>query len=137
MASTTFDCPFIVHFLFPIIVGALWGCSNPLMGVGSRGISELPKKSNHFLQFLSEMKFLLTRWQFILPWLINLSGSILFYFSLSRAEISLVVPLTNSLTFVFTAWTSYLLGEQKPNAEIYFGVLLILIGISLCITSKA
>lgn len=35
------------------------------------------------------------------------------FYSLSKADISLVVPITNSLTFLFTTLTSRLIGEQQ------------------------
>ena len=44
-----------------ILVGMLWGCTNPLMKYGSEGVTNLPKQSNAILQFLSEFYFLFTR----------------------------------------------------------------------------
>ena len=50
--------------------------------------------------------------QFVLPFVVNQCGSALFLRLLSWGDVSLVVPLTNSLTFVCTAVTSIALGEQ-------------------------
>jgi len=52
-------------------------------------------------------------------------------------DISLTVPLCNSLTFVFTALTSHLLGERVDNPlRAALGVLLVLLGVSLCVASE-
>ena len=52
-------------------------------------------------------------------------------------DISLAVPLCNSLTFVFTALTSHLLGERVDNPlRAAAGVVLVLLGVSLCVASK-
>mmetsp|Transcript_1329 Transcript_1329/g.1775 ORF Transcript_1329/g.1775 Transcript_1329/m.1775 type:complete len:132 (-) Transcript_1329:25-420(-) len=119
-----------------VVVGVLWGCTNPLMKYGSKGITELPKKNNAILQFLSEFYFLFTRWQYLVPFLINMSGSVVFYKSLGDSELSLVVPITNSLTFLFTTLTSRMLGEQQLNKYSLVGIIFVLIGVSICVQSK-
>src|SRR3989344_8872915 len=49
--------------LWLVAVGMLWGCTNPLIKLGSKGVTDLPKRSHPVLQFLSETFFLFTRWQ--------------------------------------------------------------------------
>jgi hypothetical protein len=73
--------------------------------------------------------------KYLVPFLLNQSGSILFYIALAYSsilnisllikfynilrilllftDISLVVPVTNSLTLFFTTLTGILLGEQQ------------------------
>jgi hypothetical protein len=41
----------------------LWGCTNPLIKLGSKGVTDLPKRSHPVMQFLAETFFLFTRWQ--------------------------------------------------------------------------
>merc|ERR1712093_762762 len=77
------------------------------------GVTDLPKRSHPVTQFLAETFFLFTRWQYLVPFLLNMCGSVVFFWSLGSAEISLVVPITNSLTFLFTTATSQLLGETR------------------------
>lgn len=134
----------------------LWGCTNPLIKLGSKGVTDLPKRSHPVLQFLSETFFLFTRWQVggdfnsrltirdlrlrlvrcAVPGSISaqhvrlrgvllVSGKCRYLISPPplagrrgslthlHAEISLVVPITNSLTFLFTTVTSQLLGETR------------------------
>ncbi|ELR12255.1 uncharacterized protein ACA1_002760 [Acanthamoeba castellanii str. Neff] len=99
--------------LWLVAVGMLWGCTNPLIKLGSKGVTDLPKRSHPVMQFLAETFFLFTRWQYLVPFLLNMCGSVVFFWSLGSAEISLVVPITNSLTFLFTTVTSQLLGETR------------------------
>jgi len=119
-----------------LAVGILWGCTNPLMKKGSKGITELKPKSNAILNFLAEFYFLFSRWQYLLPFFLNLSGSVLFYYSLSKSDISLVAPITNSLTFLFTTLMSRLLGEQQITPTAFVGILFILSGVFVCVSSK-
>ena len=52
-------------------------------------------------------------------------------------DISMAGPLCNSLTFVFTALTSHLLGERVDHpTRAALGVLLVLLGVTLCVASK-
>uniref|UniRef100_T1JIB5 Transmembrane protein 234 n=1 Tax=Strigamia maritima TaxID=126957 RepID=T1JIB5_STRMM len=66
-----------------ILVGCIWGVTNPLMKRGSIGIENI-HQSNTCLQFLAEVKFLLFSWKYMLPFLINLSGSVVYLISLGH-----------------------------------------------------
>lgn len=46
---------------------------------------------------------------------LNQLGSVVYFFVLQRVDISLAVPVTNSLTFVFTALMGWFLNERMPN----------------------
>lgn len=116
-----------------IVVGILWGCTNPFMKQGSEGLTQIQHSSNSFIQrSFAELTFLFSRpkvffiniqieshfiknffYKLLLPLVLNLSGSLVFYWSLSHADVSLIVPVTNSITFLFTTLTSWLLKEQK------------------------
>lgn len=51
----------------------------------------------------------------MIPFLINQGGSVLYIFLLQKVDLSLTVVVVNSLTFVITALTGTLLGEEKVN----------------------
>lgn len=51
---------------------------------------------------------------------LNQMGSVLYFLTLQRADLSLSVPVANSLTFVFTALSGYILGEQPPKKSKIF-----------------
>lgn len=120
-----------------VAVGFLWGVTNPLIKRGSSGIQSTTKNTNNKLyQALLELKFLVLRWQYILPFLLNQCGSLLYVYALQDSEISLAVPIAQSCTFLFTTLTALCLREQMPNKLSFFGIALISIGINICIFSK-
>uniref|UniRef100_A0A3B4A9G2 Uncharacterized protein n=1 Tax=Periophthalmus magnuspinnatus TaxID=409849 RepID=A0A3B4A9G2_9GOBI len=118
----------------------LWGCTNPLLKRGSRGI-ETVAQPNRVAQVLAELKFLLLNLSYIVPFLLNQSGSLVYYYTLSTTELSLAVPVTNSLTFLCTLITGKLLGEEfggkckRPNCQLLHLYLMLMdvLGSLLCI----
>ena len=58
--------------------------------------------------------------------------------SLSQLDLSLVVPITNSLTTVITALAGRIIGEEESSHNIwsYCGMALVCLGSSLCIYGK-
>ncbi|XP_033634636.1 transmembrane protein 234-like [Asterias rubens] len=118
-----------------IVVALLWGSTNPLMRKGGKGIEDV-KRESKLAQFFAEVKFLLLNWKYILPFLVNQSGSVLFYITLASAELSVAVPLTNALTFLFTTLMGRILGEDIGGKETYFGMLLVVAGVTLCVFGK-
>eukprot|EP01116_Phalansterium_solitarium_P005702 TRINITY_DN17593_c0_g1_i1.p1 TRINITY_DN17593_c0_g1~~TRINITY_DN17593_c0_g1_i1.p1 ORF type:complete len:131 (+),score=8.48 TRINITY_DN17593_c0_g1_i1:118-510(+) len=119
-----------------IVAGALWGCTNPLMKLGSKGIIEIPAQNSVVRKFALEMWFLFSRWQYLLPFLVNMAGSIAFYYSVATGEISLAVPVVNSLTFLFTTATENFLGQRNLNSQVLLGMSLVVSGVAICVGSK-
>uniref|UniRef100_A0A1A8LCY3 Transmembrane protein 234 n=1 Tax=Nothobranchius pienaari TaxID=704102 RepID=A0A1A8LCY3_9TELE len=118
-----------------VLVSVLWGCTNPFLKKGSEGIENLTK-SNKVLQLLAEVKFLFLNLKYLVPFLLNQSGSLVYYYTLSTTELSLAVPVANSLTFLFTLLTGKLLGETFGGKQAVVGMLLTMAGITLCIISS-
>mmetsp|Transcript_24514 Transcript_24514/g.43392 ORF Transcript_24514/g.43392 Transcript_24514/m.43392 type:complete len:108 (-) Transcript_24514:930-1253(-) len=102
-----------------VFVGVIWGLTNKLL--------DTPHELSY--QFLPQWlrKFLHPR--FLLPFLANQSGSLVFYWALGRTPLSLAVPLTNSISFL----TTMLL--DKRSTDLYIGASLIVLGMSLCLAS--
>jgi len=46
-----------------VLVGALWGCTNPFIKLGSEGITDQPRRSNPLAQLFFDYVFLFSRWQ--------------------------------------------------------------------------
>src|SRR4051812_21545185 len=86
-----------------LMVGLIWGVTNVLMKRGSAGMSSLPQKSSQIDSAVQEMVYLLTRPLYVLSFLANMSGSVLFYYTLSHSDVSLVGPIANALTFIVTS----------------------------------
>ncbi|CAB3370756.1 Hypothetical predicted protein [Cloeon dipterum] len=98
-----------------LAVGALWGGTNPFIKRGSKGVQ---------------------KWQYILPFLLNQCGSVVYFLTLQQTDLSLAVPIANALTFLFTALVGHLLGEEKIDKETLCGITLVVVGISLCVYGK-
>ena len=118
-----------------VLVALLWGGTNPFIKKGAKGLENV-KSSSKFGQFFKELAFLLTSLQYVIPFIINQSGSVLYFLTLSSTDISLAVPVTNSLTFVVTALTGWILGEEKIHRNTYIGMTLILVGTMICCWDK-
>ncbi|KAG2177171.1 hypothetical protein INT43_007828, partial [Umbelopsis isabellina] len=67
--------------------GLCWGASNPFIKRGSSGLEAISKKhpDGGFQRWKAEMIYLFTRWQYLLPLVINLSGSLVYYYTLGKA----------------------------------------------------
>ncbi|XP_072156424.1 transmembrane protein 234 homolog isoform X2 [Bemisia tabaci] len=129
----------MLTFIKLILVGSIWGVTNPLIKIGSKGLDRVSKKSSRrtwILNTLLEFKFLLLNWKYMLPFLINQTGSVLYYFALQDSDLSLAVPIANSVTFISTALTGWLIGEETPDSRTCLGMLFILGGISCYILDK-
>ncbi|XP_076296082.1 transmembrane protein 234 homolog [Lasioglossum baleicum] len=122
-----------VFYLF--FVALLWGGTNPYIKKGAEGLENV-KATSKIGQFFNELAFLVTKMKYIVPFVINQCGSVLYFLMLGGTDISLAVPVTNSLTFVVTAITGSMLGEEKIHKNTYIGMTLILVGTMLCCWDK-
>lgn len=118
-----------------VVVGFLWGATNPLIKRGSVGIDAIEANSK-IAKILLELKFMVTRWQYIVPFLLNQSGSLLYVYALQDSELSVAVPVANSCSFLFTALMAVCLGEKPPSRNGLIGMALVAMGISICILAK-
>lgn len=137
---STFSVPSSATWL--VVVSFLWGLTNPWLKRTSSGIEQVQTHNSSsaslFSRLIYQFLFLIRRWQFLAAFLANQSGSLLFYLTLASADLSLAVPITNSLTLVFTALSGrFLFGEDPISARSQLGIALILLGVTLCATSKA
>ncbi|XP_028995559.1 transmembrane protein 234 [Betta splendens] len=123
-----------VELLSLLLVSVLWGCTNPFLKRGAEGI-ETVSKSGRVSQLLAEFKFIFLNFKYLLPFLLNQSGSLVYYYTLSTTELSLVVPVANSLTFLCTLLTGKLLGEEIGGKQAVAGMFLTMAGITLCVIS--
>uniref|UniRef100_A0A4W6F060 Transmembrane protein 234 n=1 Tax=Lates calcarifer TaxID=8187 RepID=A0A4W6F060_LATCA len=125
----------IVELLSLLLVSVLWGCTNPLLKRGTEGIEEVSETSR-VSQLLAEVKFLFSNIKYLVPFLLNQSGSVVYYYTLSTTELSFAVPVANSLTFLCTLLTGKLLGEEFGGKEAVAGMFLTLAGVTLCVISS-
>lgn len=123
------------NYIALVLVGFLWGATNPLIKLGSVGIDNV-QTNGRAPKILQEILFLATRWQYIVPFLLNQCGSVIYVFALQNADLSMAVPIANSCTFVFTALMAMCIGEKMPSPRAFVGMALIVVGISICVYSK-
>ncbi|XP_034015206.1 transmembrane protein 234 [Thalassophryne amazonica] len=116
-------------------VSVLWGCTNPFLKKGTEGIEKVTK-ANKVSQLLAELKFLFLNLKYLIPFLLNQSGSLVYYYTLSTTELSLAVPVANALAFLCTLLTGKLVGEEFGGKQAVFGMFLTMMGIMLCIVSS-
>ncbi|XP_034714994.1 transmembrane protein 234 [Etheostoma cragini] len=127
----------VVELLSLLLVSVLWGCTNPFLKKGTEGIENVQHNNNNrVLQLLAEVKFLFLNIKYLVPFLLNQSGSLVYYYTLSTTDLSLAVPVANSLTFLCTLLTGKLLGEEFGGRQAVAGMLLTMAGITLCVISS-
>ncbi|ORZ03088.1 hypothetical protein BCR43DRAFT_482722 [Syncephalastrum racemosum] len=121
-----------------VAVAFLWGSTNPLIKSGTAGLDAVSRQypNGGIQKWLAEICFLLTRPKYIVPLALNLSGSVVYYYTLGKSDMSLAVPVTNSLTFIFSLVTGFLLGEELGGKDTWLGMLLIIVGNIICVYSK-
>ena len=78
--------------LLPLFtVAIIWGVTNPLIKRGSAGLKKLTsrteyKRAKGLQKVWLDLKYLATEWSYLVPLLINLSGSVLFFASLGSVS---------------------------------------------------
>ncbi|MEQ2269959.1 hypothetical protein XENORESO_012878 [Xenotaenia resolanae] len=72
----------VVEVLSLVLVSLLWGCTNPFLKKGSEGIENVTE-SNRVSQLFVEIKFLLLNMKYLVPFLLNQSGSLVYFYTLS------------------------------------------------------
>uniref|UniRef100_A0A3B4GNU9 Transmembrane protein 234 n=1 Tax=Pundamilia nyererei TaxID=303518 RepID=A0A3B4GNU9_9CICH len=124
-----------VELLSLLLVSVLWGCTNPFLKRGTEGIENVTKTSK-VAQLLAELRFLFLNIKYLVPFLLNQSGSVVYYYTLSTTELSFAVPVANSLTLLCTLLTGKFLGEEIGGKQAVVGMFLTMAGITLCIISS-
>ncbi|CAH2251993.1 transmembrane protein 234 homolog isoform X3 [Pararge aegeria] len=120
-----------------LLTGVLWGCTNPFIRQGTRGLRKV-KADTTFGQACAEITFLLGNWRYVLPWLVNQVGSLVYLVAVQRVPLSLAVPAANSLAFAFTAVTGAAVGSEQPlDSGSILGIVFIGVGTALCCWDKA
>ncbi|EHL00407.1 integral membrane protein [Glarea lozoyensis ATCC 20868] len=136
---------FILGFL---IVGLAWGFTTPFIrraavhhNPPAHPILQRPSIKSSWLRTKIYSTFfgvtdLLRNWRYALPLVINLTGSIWFFLLIGKAELSLMVPIVNTLAFLFTVLGEWWVERKVIGRDTWIGMTLSLIGIALCVQSK-
>lgn len=119
-----------------LVVGLLWGVTNPLVkrGAAIAEAKRAARPTSSSPSVLSDWALWLSTPQLVLPQALNQAGSVLFTILLGKSStsISSLVPLSNALALISTAAVDLLLGERLELRLLVPGVLLVAAGVIVC-----
>ncbi|KAF5840242.1 hypothetical protein DUNSADRAFT_17345 [Dunaliella salina] len=119
-----------------LLVGLLWGGTNPVVEKGAKLVKARLESSRH-TSSLQSLQIHCTTPSFIIPHLLNTAGSILFVYllSLSNVDLGFVVPAANATALAITGVISEQGQTQfslKSAGLLTAGLALVCTGILLC-----
>ncbi|MCJ1447953.1 MAG: hypothetical protein MMC23_008465 [Stictis urceolatum] len=130
-----------------LLVGMAWGLTTPFIRKAAVSFKATPRPSvkdlrnswlkRKILGALYAMLDLLRRPNYAIPLVINLTGSVWFFLLIGQAELSLTVPITNSLAFMFTVLGEWWAEGKVISRDTWVGMAFVLSGIALCVQSKS
>ncbi|GAW17033.1 hypothetical protein ANO14919_064820 [Xylariales sp. No.14919] len=132
-----------------LLVGLAWGLTTPFI----RRAAKTHNPPDHSLLARDDVKAswlksklygaffavvdLLRNPRYAVPLLINLTGSVWFFLLIGQAELSLTVPIVNTLAFLFTVLGDWWVDKKVIDRNTWIGMILSLAGIALCVHSKS
>ncbi|KAM5352246.1 hypothetical protein ACJ41O_004969 [Fusarium nematophilum] len=150
MASAAVDDkpPVFNYILSFVLVGLAWGFTTPFIRRAARShnppahpVLESPAvraswlKSKVYGAFFAVVD-LLRNPRYAIPLVLNLTGSVWFFVLIGKAELSLTVPIVNTLSFLFTVLGDWYVDGKVISKDTAAGMVLMLAGIGLCVQSK-
>lgn len=119
-----------------LVVGFLWGCTNAYMKKVNKDEKEDDikerDKGNKKKHLIKEFFSLLNNINILFLFLINQLGSVLYYFLLTKSDISLIMPLANTFAFFFTYITEIFVFRKQITLKSTLGLILVSVGAFLC-----
>ncbi|KAI9172441.1 Transmembrane protein [Paramyrothecium foliicola] len=140
--------PVINYVLSFILVGIAWGLTTPFIRRAARThkppphpVLDAPAVKASWLRARAYAAFfsvvdLLRNPRYAVPLLLNLTGSVWFFLLIGQAELSLTVPIVNTMAFLFTVLGEWYVEGKVISRETATGMALSLVGIGLCVQSK-
>ncbi|KAK7899907.1 hypothetical protein LTR67_003653 [Exophiala xenobiotica] len=134
---------YILSFL---LVGICWGFTTPF--IRKAAVNYVPPShpsitdparswlSRQIAKAFFTVLGLLRSPGYAVPLLLNLTGSIWFFLLVGQAELSLTVPITNSLAFLFTVLGEWYAEGKLITKDTLLGMTFVCAGIGLCVWSK-
>ncbi|KAI1401412.1 hypothetical protein F4819DRAFT_458601 [Hypoxylon fuscum] len=132
-----------------LLVGLAWGLTTPFIRRAAKDhnppahpllarddVKASWVKSKLYGAFFAVVD-LLRNPRYAIPLLINLTGSVWFFLLIGQAELSLTVPIVNTLAFLFTVLGDWWVDRKVISRDTWIGMILSLCGIALCVQSKS
>ncbi|KAM3551749.1 hypothetical protein ARSEF4850_007717 [Beauveria asiatica] len=140
--------PVFNYVLSFLLVGIAWGGTTPFIRKAAK-LHQPPQhqilndpavqtswlRSKLYGAFFSVVD-LLRNPRYAVPLLLNLTGSVWFFLLIGQAELSLTVPIVNTMAFLFTVLGEWLVEGKVISRDTGAGMLFSLVGIGLCVYSK-
>ncbi|KAK0720928.1 integral membrane protein [Lasiosphaeris hirsuta] len=136
---------YVIGFL---MVGLAWGLTTPFIRRAARDhrppphpLLETPAVRDSWVRSrvygaVFGVFDLLRNPRYAVPLLLNLTGSVWFFLLIGKAELSLTVPIVNTLAFLFTVIGEWWVDKKIISRDTMVGMVLSLGGIALCVYSK-
>ncbi|KAF4981294.1 hypothetical protein FZEAL_2871 [Fusarium zealandicum] len=147
-AGTDDKPPVFNYILSFVLVGLAWGFTTPFIRRAARShnppahpVLESPAVRDSWLKskiyggFFAAVD-LLRNPRYAIPLVLNLTGSVWFFLLIGQAELSLTVPIVNTLAFLFTVLGDWYVDGKVISKNTGAGMGLMLVGIALCVQSK-
>lgn len=117
-----------------LVVSVLWGCTNPFIKHAQSNNKKEDEETQESKSLMYQFKRAVKEPRILIPFGFNQIGSLAFYALLSTEPVSIASPVCNSLTFLFTALTSYFVFNETVKYPFYLfiGSCFILYGTYLC-----
>ncbi|CCU78314.1 integral membrane protein [Blumeria hordei DH14] len=126
-----------------ILIGLAWGFTTPFIRRAARThkppphpILDTPRSRVLYINPFWSGGFAKNP-KYAIPLVINLTGSIWFFLLIGQAELSLTIPITNSLAFLFTVLGDWYVDGKIISKNTWAGMALSLAGIIICVQSKS
>lgn len=127
--------------MFLVFLAALlWGATNPLLKRYSEGFAATEAAENNNNNnndeksggILRDIMFLLKRPKYLITQATNLSGTVVFFYSLQTTDVSIASVVANALTLAITCTVSAMIGDSVLSLKGIIGILLVMIGLGVC-----
>ncbi|KAK3179439.1 hypothetical protein K4F52_009100 [Lecanicillium sp. MT-2017a] len=140
--------PVFNYILSFLLVGIAWGGTTPFIRRAARShkpphhalLDEPAVKESWLKSKVYGAAFavfdLLRDPRYAVPLIINLTGSVWFFLLIGQAELSLTVPIVNTMAFLFTVLGEWYVEKKVISRDTGIGMVFSLAGIALCVYSK-
>ncbi|KAL6752348.1 hypothetical protein V8C86DRAFT_2757346 [Haematococcus lacustris] len=119
------------ELMLVVVVGSLWGITNPLIQIGSIAVQGALRRRSVQPGRLHVLWAHISTPAFMVPQVLNQLGSLLFIWLLGQASAS-VVSSANACALLFNACVDIFLGKRHRLQLLVPGVLLVSFGVLLC-----
>lgn len=102
-----------------VVVGFVWGATNPFIRSASKAQSEKETNKNNGTLTKIILNFFVSflDWKFSIPFALNQCGSVVFNALVVHFPVTAVVPCVNAIQFVSTFFVGHLMGETMESSS--------------------